>query len=273
MRVKSSLPAEGVTTSLSRVLKSSNIVLDKDKRVKIKIGAENEEFETNFGDAEDNEWVETDLAVKEKLPDPKVTLEKAKEEAERMVERARQRAEKITMDATIEAQSKVAQMYEDGKAQGYQDGLAEGRAEADRVRQEAQGYLNKVKSDCEELIRKQEPNIVELILRIVQKLLGDIPELKPEVIAALVRQGLSEVSISGEVVIHVSVEDYDAAVANRHLFLPYEGEGSARFDIVKDGSLSRGDCTIETPFGNIDCSLDQQFASLKKDIYLLLEHR
>jgi flagellar biosynthesis/type III secretory pathway protein FliH len=40
---------------------------------------------------------------------------------------------------------------------------------------------------------------------------------------------------------------------------------------VKDLSLNPTDCIIETPYGNIDCSLERQMQDLIENLYYIYE--
>ncbi len=42
-----------------------------------------------------------------------------------------------------------------------------------------------------------------------------------------------------------------------------------RLEFLEDGTLSKGQCRLETDGGIFDCSLDTQLASLKKELQIL----
>ncbi|MCL2699868.1 MAG: FliH/SctL family protein, partial [Defluviitaleaceae bacterium] len=88
----------------------------------------------------------------------------------------------------------------------------------------------------------------------------------------IIRKGFSESKMSGDITIRVSDADYEATYESREEIQQYADAG-AKLEILKDPSLTQGDCIIETPFGAIDCSLDQQSESLKKNLYFISENR
>jgi flagellar assembly protein FliH len=85
----------------------------------------------------------------------------------------------------------------------------------------------------------------------------------------MVKAAMSEISTIGGVKVRVSSHDYADVEAARDEVLALI-EGGAELEIIKDLSLGKTDCIIETPFGSVDCSLDTQLSVLKHNVYLIL---
>ena len=83
---------------------------------------------------------------------------------------------------------------------------------------------------------------------------------------------MSQTKIMGDIFIHVSADDYESAINDKDDIVSSR-EGSVNIEIIKDLSMNVGDCLIETPFGNIDCGIDQQLKEVKSNLYYILENR
>lgn len=215
--------------------------------------------------------------------DDVISETEAIEKSEQMLEEANLEAQRIKDNAMAEAQRLADEMKEatqselDGiRANAYEEAFEEGRQrgenEANRIINEAERIKAQALIVKNTLLNSAEPEIVELIASIVKKLIGDSFELRPELILFLIKQGLAQMSITGEITIHVSQEDYDTVIAEKAGILSM-AEAGAKIEIIKDLSLNSSDCIIETQFGNIDCSLGQQYEALKENLYYICKNR
>jgi len=157
----------------------------------------------------------------------------------------------------------------DAEARGFEIGMEKGSTEADAIIGKANDFKNETATERETAIERLEPELVELIIRIVKKLISDTVKVNPQVVLHLIRQGLKQTSFTGDITLRVSNEDHDNAVSHKDDLLK-SVEGGAKLKIMKDVSLSAGDCLIETPFGIIDSSLDMQFEEVKESLRLIL---
>ncbi len=216
----------------------------------------------------------------ESEPEPEISPE---EMAEEILERARAEAREITDRANLEAQQiydvnmqmineKSKEIQAQSRNIGREEGYNEGLAQAQAIKDEAENVLQNAYIQRDELLASVEPQMVDLVINIIGKLLPDISVLNPQVILCLIKQGLSGSSIAGEVVVHVSKDDYDYVVENKETVLMML-DTQSKLDIVMDLSLSKSDCIIETPFGNIDCSLDSQYSELVDNLHYILNNR
>jgi flagellar assembly protein FliH len=199
---------------------------------------------------------------------------------ERMLDAARAEAEQIILDAQASgiaeqaalrnaAKSEIAVLLEQAKSEGYQEGMTTATREGDEIRAHARQVLAEAEAERAYMQENLEPEMVDLLLGIATKLIGNAVALNPDVILTLVKMGMQNATITGEVKIYVSPDDYDTVIGGKTEIAALT-DGSVKLEIVKDLSLSPMDCVIETPFGNIDCSLGQQLTALKSNITYLL---
>lgn len=213
--------------------------------------------------------------VVEELVNPEEELEKKREEAEQLLEyareqteQARQDAEQILMQARIEGEHVKQQAYEDGRNLGYQDGIDGANQEIDGIRASLVQEKEELERDYEERLRQLEPQLVEVILDVFQKVTYVLAEDRREMMIHLVDRALGRIESSRQFLVRVSKEDYPFVAEHKELIME-KIPSSSEVDIVKDAGLVRNQCLIETDGGVFDCSLDVQLENLIRDIRVL----
>jgi len=213
----------------------------------------------------------------------------AKKEAEatnaaaRIIKHAESQAEDIlsnAMKAAAEKQAAIqkaaeddaAKLLEETRESAYKDAMDKATSEGEAIKQDAQKVLDDAQAEHKKMQDSLEPDIVNMIISIAEKLLGNIAEINPKVVLNLIKQGFAAATISGEVIVYVSKDDYDLVTESKDDLLAFT-DGSVKLIIKKDLSLSPMDCVIETPFGDIDCSLGQQFESLRANLTYILNNK
>lgn len=251
---------------MHKIFKASDIILDTQKRTV-----------SNSFDPTDDEYrvyiePESPIDTIEKAYNEKeVILLRAKSEAFRVVKEANEQAERIVSDANAQCEKLKQETADEAKKLGYEEGYASAVRECEGLKRDAEKIHNAAVEARDKMFKNIEPDAIDLIIRIVRKLLNDIAELNPQVIQNLIVQGLTDVTVTGNIIIHVSKQDYDHVIENKEIILS-RLESGANVEIVRDPALNKSDCIIETPFGNIDCSLEQQFESLKQNLYFIFNN-
>lgn len=251
---------------MSRIVKAARVINDEEK-YRIEVETPQKPQEQEISNEEDEE---SQHAVR--LAEADRVVQKALSDAEQHLENASREARRILAEAETEANHIRQTAYEEGIKSGKDEGYKKGVLEASGLKSEAERLLAESRADYENALDKAEEAVVELIIDISRKLIGDIADIRPDVIVSLVRRGLTDATVGGTVVIHVSADDYSAAVENREIIQSFI-EGSSTVEIMKDLSLQKSDCIIETPYGNIDCSLDRQFSQLRENLLLIYNNR
>jgi flagellar assembly protein FliH len=207
----------------------------------------------------------------------------AEEQSKFLVSQAKAQGEQIVQDAIIEGSNKRAeiikkaeaeaiQIHADAQDKGYSDGMNACTEQANAIRAEAQQVLESAYAERKALEESLEPEMVSLVIDVIEKLIGDTIKLNPAAVVNLIKQGLSASTITGDVIVYVSPQDFEQVQANKEELLAM-ADGSVKLEIVKDLSLNPTDCVIETPFGNVDSSLGQQYENLKSDLMYILNQK
>lgn len=249
---------------LSRVFKASNINLDESNKYFVQVGKPvytKSEDKVEFSD-EINEDHENNLNYK----DSDDVLHKAKLESEKTIKKAQVEAMRLLYDVKVQCEMLRTETEGTAYKKGYDEGYAKGISDTETIKKQAEQTLQDARNKFNGIVNEVEEQMVDLIISITTKLLNNSVTLNPKTIMALIRLGLSEQSVSGDITVRVSSEDYDIVNENKaELDSVSEGE----IKIVKDNELGKSDCIIETAFGSIDCSLGQQFDELKQNIYFI----
>ena len=258
-----------MTLFSNRILKAGTVEVDVDNKVIIEVISTAEQ--------------EMDLPITGESERSNADVEKIEAKARGIVQQARYQAEQILNEARraaaveqaslmSKAEEEAARLTREASDRAYQEGLEAANREGEVIKAEANRVLEQAHADRESMQKALEPEIVQLIIDIMDKLIGDIVKLNPSIIINLIKQGLSSSTITGDIKVYVSADDYDETIAKKDEILAIT-DGSVKLDIVKDLSLNSSDCVIETPFGSIDASLGQQYETLRENLTYILGNR
>ena len=176
-----------------------------------------------------------------------------------------------------EANAAKAKIYEDA----YNTGMAKAKEELERRRAILeQEYADKKDSIEKELRRKYQSKYAGQLRRLegdmilwlkgmLEKLVGEASR-KEETLIHLVRMGLQEISLQGDLIIRVSEEDLNYVLEHK-AELTEELSEKLTIEVLKDKALKKNQCIIETVMGNIECSLDVQLKGIVDELRLIYE--
>jgi len=166
-----------------------------------------------------------------------------------------------------------------GKTDGYNVGFEEGKNQAELdVNKALEAYSKEQESVLEdlksELIKEYseyklelEPKMLSVIEDLVVKIIG-VQKTSKGTVMHLIKCGLEEIELHGDLIIKVSSKDLDAVVEHKHE-LTEELSEKIKVEILKDQQLEENECIIETSMGTIDCSLGTQLEGLLKELRLI----
>lgn len=212
------------------------------------------------------------------LTEPRADTKKESEIlAKQIIERARQVQQEILSKTKedvekvlIEVEKKAKKIEEEYKEKGYQDGYTKGYQEGYKKGEEdAKVIINEAITIKEEIIREKqrmykeaENDIVNVILLAVEKIIGKYVEDDKDIILNLIRKGMENYDAFEKVTVRVSEEDYEHCIKNKDKILK-DIEFLDDVNILKDLSLKKGDCVIETNSGVINSGISTQLQALK----------
>lgn len=185
-------------------------------------------------------------------------IEQAKSEVVRMMNQAKQDAEKLKIDILQKA-----------RAEGYESGRAEADDELKKKLHELEVEKSRYASEYEHKVREMEPKFVETFVSFMKHFTGVLLEEQKEIVSYLVEKEFLNIESSNAYLIRVSREDFPR-VQSKKEEIKSQLKENTELEVVEDRLLSTGQCFIETDSRVIDCSLDVQLKNLTTDMKLLL---
>lgn len=196
---------------------------------------------------------------KERIAQEALQLEKQKQA---WIEEKKQ--QQLQVEEIIEIRANQAE--EEGFNQGYAKAVDEVRQEYSSLIKQAQETINIAKVDYLKKIEESEAVVLELSLSIAQKVIGKTLSVNDSSWVELLKKAVSEVREHEEVKIYVHPAWYEVT-----LFHKRELQDIALHTrdllIYPDEHLQENGCVIETPYGQMDASLDSQLLEMKKSLF------
>lgn len=173
--------------------------------------------------------------------------------------------EKKTEEVLKNTQEKAAHLeqeaYEKGFVQGEKDGFELGEKKAIKVIENIENLLNEINSLKHDILKQYEKEILDLIFAVVEKIVHHEVRLDETAIKKAIFDALEFAVEKSKVVFNVNPEDYEYVEKLRpDLFNRYKELKS--IVVTSDPSISRGGCFLETPYGNIDATIESKLENI-----------
>ncbi len=187
------------------------------------------------------------------------------EEAELILESARNEAEKLLAAAG----ERIRQIEQEA----YQKGFKKGEDEARQAHQQAEAayrestlqVLQEVNGLRQKLYQSTEVEILALSIDIAEKLVCRQLELKPETIVDIARAACIQAK-ECEMVIIYAAPDQVEMLKSRHEEFSTQLYRNKRLEFIADPAIKTGGCRIETEQGYIDATIETMLKQLNTTI-------
>ncbi len=184
--------------------------------------------------------------------------EKAKQEADRVMEQTREQI-------AIEREA----VYAEAREQGYQEGFQKAEQEFAAKQQALAERERALEAEYEDILKDLEPKLVEAISEAYEFLIGSELSSYRDILLYMISSAVRKIEGGRNFLIHVSEEDYPyVSMEKRQLEAALSSPGAA-LELVLDTTLGHNECMIETEGGIFDCGLETQMAELKQKLKLL----
>lgn len=194
--------------------------------------------------------------------------EQARVAAEDIIAQANAEAEQILANAKKDADAMWEKAYAEAKRDGYEAGIKDGRMEIDRMRNDFLKEKKQQQSEYVEMLESMESDLVGIMLEVFERVTKVLSADKKDIMVHLIDNALNHIESSKEFVVRVSKDDYQFVTKHKE-FLQEAVPQNGSLEIVKDATLERNQCLIETDGGIFDCSLDVQLENLIMDVKAL----
>ena len=277
--MRSSFPEAEVTRSLSsNLLKKGFTKLSEDdarvidtnelvaKRIRELSAKMQKESNTGFVSGLAADKVEapvTDPEEEKTEFTPSGNVIKAGEDIQKLKEDAEAEAQKIVEDARAQAES----ILQDARSQAEAEQAAD-RTEAAREA-EYQKKTAGLEAEYQKRLDELEPEFVDTITGIYEHIFHVDLHSYREVLCYLISTTMRKSEDNRSFLIHVSKEDYPYVSMQKKQISAGAVAPNATVEIVKDITLGKGECLIETEGGIFDCGLGTQLSELRQKLKLL----
>lgn len=200
-------------------------------------------------------------------------LNAAHSEAAAIVAQAKKDAEYYLNEANEQTAFIKQQAYDEGCQQGYQEGFSQGQqASKEEMEQminqtvaKTRQVLAAAEQEAIDMIIVAESQIIDIALAVARKILAYEIAENPMAVLPLVKATLQKVSDQEEVVIRVSMDDFNAVLlAKTDLQIMIGREHSLK--IIVDQTIDSGSCVIDTSYGTVDAKIDTQLEIIRKTL-------
>jgi flagellar assembly protein FliH len=149
-----------------------------------------------------------------------------------------------------------------GRADGEKAGLKKGRQSVSPVSETLESLIEELTLVRKKALQQLESEILALATGIARKIVGQELAVRPELVAAIVRQALNQLESAESICIKLNPDDVALLTELKaDLFA-----GRAESDPIAfkaDASVECGGCIIETDAGDIDARLETQFQTIE----------
>jgi flagellar assembly protein FliH len=140
--------------------------------------------------------------------------------------------------------------------------LAELRRDA---MQKVNAALDTLRAQADRLAEQARADAIEIGFQVARKILETEVRQSPEALFALVRSAIRRAGESRRVAVRVAPEDA-VLLQSEAGRAALEGVTAARIEFLPDPSLQRGDCVVDTDFGQVDGRLSTRLAEVRRAV-------
>jgi flagellar assembly protein FliH len=182
-------------------------------------------------------------------------LERVKEAEKKALKQSKDKALLIEKEA-----------YEKGFAQGEKSGVELGQKRLEAVIDQLKKLVKEIGRQRERLHKTFEKEMLDLVLSVARKVVHREVEQNQEVILSTLRESLRSLVDQRKVIVHLNPVDY------QHILTPSESsqailDETEGLKLIKDPSIARGGCYLETSFGDIDATIESQFERIVSSVW------
>ncbi|WP_170829606.1 flagellar assembly protein FliH [Terribacillus halophilus] len=195
-------------------------------------------------------------------------IQDAKAEAEQILLAAQQAVD----EQKSQWESKKQELMEQAQLEGYQKGFDAGQNEGLQSYQsridEAKHLIELAQQDYKETVETSEDALLDLGLKLAEKILHQQLEAEPESYLALVKGAIADWKERSDLRLYVHPDSYELVLQQKEELALLTGKD---FDlmIMPQHDLPAGGCILETKHGRIDASIDSQLAVLREKLFEL----
>ena len=153
--------------------------------------------------------------------------------------------------------------YEEGFVQGEKDGFELGEKKALKVIENIENLFNEITDLKNDILKQYEKEILELIFAVAEKVVHHEVKLDDTVVKSAIFAALELAVEKSKVVFNVNPDDYDYVEKLRPELFNQNKELKS-IVVSSNPSVTRGGCFLETPYGNIDATIESMLEKISQ---------
>lgn len=263
--------------SLSRIIKSTNAVDQKQKPRTITVRNFYEEHLASHEENEHSEQMMTAKNDEQMVQNIEKELSEAKEQAKEIIQTAQEEASALQEQLQYEreqAELEIQQSIKAGHEKGYEDGFTQGTMDAKKSYEEkiaqATSIIQESEREFEKTIDSAQPIIIELAAALARRMIGIKLEEQEDIWSSLLTQVMQEVREHEHVKLYVHPDWYEQTLRQKDELEQLLSHTEKLF-IYPDAGLMPNGCVVESKYGRIDATIDRQLQQLKQQLLAKLE--
>jgi len=189
-------------------------------------------------------------------------LDEARRQADEILEEAKNQAAAVLQEANqsvkelIDQKEQIENQIEQIRSTATEEGLNEGKREAAQIIQSAGALFTESENWWKRMIAQSEPQIVQTIHAIAQKMFGSGVALDTHSLKDVVGRAIEEASRLGNVRVYLNPEDAEKLIALwQDSEIMYNGQ---RIELIPNQNILPGGCYLEGEFGSVDSRVESQ---------------
>jgi flagellar assembly protein FliH len=175
--------------------------------------------------------------------------------------------EKETEDDLLGTQENIASIeqeaYEKGFAQGEKDGFELGEKKAVKIIENIENLFNEMTNLKHDILKQHEREILDLIFAVAEKIIHHEVRSDETVIKNAILNALELAVEKSKIIFNVNPEDYDYVEKLRPEIFSQNKELKS-IVVTSDPAVTRGGCFLETPYGNIDATIESKLEKINQ---------
>lgn len=175
-----------------------------------------------------------------------------------MIKKAREQAETIVR----ESQEKAEKIFQEHREKGFLEGSLRGKEEGQRIRGEAEQFLEEVTRFRKETIQSLEQEMVDLSMAIAQSVLHHQLSVNRETVVDTVSAAMKKLREQSYILIRVNPREVDILKKNKDR-LQLLLTDRARLEILGDCEISPGSCRVEGDNGLVEINLQENLKEVQ----------
>ncbi|HHY53625.1 MAG TPA: hypothetical protein GX499_10365 [Clostridiales bacterium] len=235
--------------------------IDQLNRLRVEIRKAKEELrdlnaQIQEAQARQEELHRTDLQLWNIDTEVAVIIEKAKADAERILNDARAQGVQMAEEARNNG-------YLEGFSRGYEEATQEFHKQYDPLMVKIADVLDRLSDYEARLLREQEEYLVELAMTVAKKVIGQTLDTTPAAVVELLREAVEKAKGEKSIKVTLSPDLVPLHTRAGEEVRKLLAEAGAEVTLVTDEGLEPGSAFVETPKGMVDVSIHTQLNNLK----------